>query len=348
VKLLFLIIALFFISLPFTFADNVAEVSIPQGTSVPGCEKTNSCYVSYEVTIDVGGEVTWSNDDTAAHTVTSGTPEDGPDGTFDSSLFMAGDTFSHKFEKSGTYNYFCMVHPWMEGIVIVETGVQGLKRGEGPMTSWDTDGDGIVDVLDLCPTQAETFNGYQDDDGCPDTVPVADSDGDGIPDRVDSCPTQSETFNGYQDDDGCPDTITIKSATATGMLSDGTIVSIWTSTPRTGEMMKINVEFKDAEHVNHDIKVTQNGNIVLDDKGAHHHDGKGAHRTKALNSSDPVDIVITFQGYGVSYPKTGPIGEQVVFSNIVPEFGTIVMMILVVTIMSTIAITVKSKMAIRT
>ena len=38
-------------------------------------------------------EVVWSNDDTAAHTVTSGTPAEGPDGIFDSSMFMAGTTF---------------------------------------------------------------------------------------------------------------------------------------------------------------------------------------------------------------------------------------------------------------
>ena len=132
-------------------------------------------------------------------------------------------------------------------------------------------------------------------------------------------------------------------ATATGMLSDGTKVSIWTSTPTKGEMMEINVEFDDAEHVNHDLKVTQNGNTVLDDTGAHHHDGKGVHTTKALSTSDPVDITITFQGYGVDDPKTGPIGEKVVFSNVVPEFGTIAMMVLAVAIISIVAVTAKSR-----
>jgi len=127
------------------------------------------------------------------------------------------------------------------------------------------------------------------------------------------------------------------------MLSDGTKVSIWTSTPTNGEMMEINVEFEDAEHVNHDLKVTQNGNTVLEDTGAHHHDGKGVHTTKALSTSDPVDITITFQGYGVNDPKTGPIGEQVVFSNVVPEFGTIAMMVLAVAIISIVAVTAKSR-----
>ncbi len=46
-------------------------------------------------------------------------PADGPDGIFDSSLFMAGDTFSHTFEEVGKYDYYCMVHPWMTGKVQV-------------------------------------------------------------------------------------------------------------------------------------------------------------------------------------------------------------------------------------
>jgi len=107
-------------SIPYATAE-MASVSIPQGTSVPGCEKENNCFVPYEVTINVGEQVTWSNGDTAAHTVTSGSAVDGPSGVFDSSLFMAGTTFSHTFEEAGTFTYFCMVHPWMGGIVNVGT-----------------------------------------------------------------------------------------------------------------------------------------------------------------------------------------------------------------------------------
>ncbi len=103
------------------FADHAtASVSAPQGTSVPGCETTNECFIPYEVTVDVGGVVTWSNDDSAAHTVTAGSAADGPSGVFDSSLFMAGTTFSHTFEAEGEYDYFCMVHPWMMGLVTVQ------------------------------------------------------------------------------------------------------------------------------------------------------------------------------------------------------------------------------------
>ena len=106
---------------PSAFADHgTATVTNALGSSVPGCENTaDGCFIPSMVTIDVGGEVTWENDDTAAHTVTSGTPTEGPSGVFDSSLVMAGSSFSHTFEDAGSFDYFCMVHPWMQGMVMV-------------------------------------------------------------------------------------------------------------------------------------------------------------------------------------------------------------------------------------
>ena len=95
------------------------DVNIPTGTAVPGCEETNECYLPDTVSINAGDTVIWSNTDTAAHTVTSGSPTNGPDGVFDSSLFMAGATFEVTFDDSGSYDYFCMVHPWMQGNVQV-------------------------------------------------------------------------------------------------------------------------------------------------------------------------------------------------------------------------------------
>jgi len=107
------------VEVPQTTGPMSVDVSIPTGTAVPGCEETNECWLPAEISVGVGGTVTWSNDDTAAHTVTSGSPTDGPDGTFDSSLFMAGATFEVTFDDSGSYDYFCMVHPWMQGNVQV-------------------------------------------------------------------------------------------------------------------------------------------------------------------------------------------------------------------------------------
>ena len=105
-------------AVPQAFAD--ATVTNALGSSTPGCEDTNACFIPNPVTISVGETVTWENTDNAAHTVTSGSPADGPDGVFDSSLIMAGGaTFSHTFDAVGTYDYFCMVHSWMAGSVIV-------------------------------------------------------------------------------------------------------------------------------------------------------------------------------------------------------------------------------------
>ena len=106
---------------PSVFADHMSvTVTNAPGSSISGCEDTSDgCFIPSTVTIDVGGEVIWENNDTAAHTITSGTAVDGPDGHWDSSLVMAGSTFSHMFDEAGTFDYFCMVHPWMAGSVVV-------------------------------------------------------------------------------------------------------------------------------------------------------------------------------------------------------------------------------------
>ncbi|MCH6585977.1 MAG: hypothetical protein IH792_02980 [Thaumarchaeota archaeon] len=95
------------------------HVEIPVGTSVPGCEETNECWSPADITINAGDTVHWMNVDTAAHTVTGGSPADGPSGVFDSSLVMVDATYEFTFDDAGSYDYFCMVHPWMVGSVTV-------------------------------------------------------------------------------------------------------------------------------------------------------------------------------------------------------------------------------------
>lgn len=97
-----------------------ADVDMAPGSgATTECQATNECYLPPDVTITIGGTVTWNNVDALTHTVTSGTPQDGPSGEFDSDLVMVGGDFSHKFEDAGTYDYFCIVHPWMQGTVKV-------------------------------------------------------------------------------------------------------------------------------------------------------------------------------------------------------------------------------------
>jgi len=94
-------------------------ISIPGGSGTPGCETEQTCFLPNSLEIRVGDTVSWSNDDTATHTVTSGTVTAGVTGVFDSGLLMAGATFEFTFNETGKYDYFCMVHPWMTGTVNV-------------------------------------------------------------------------------------------------------------------------------------------------------------------------------------------------------------------------------------
>ena len=94
-------------------------VETAMGSGAPGCETSNACYLPQDITINTGDTVKWDNVDTAAHTVTGGSPADGPSGAFDSSLLMAGMPYSFTFDDAGYYDYFCMVHPWMVGSVTV-------------------------------------------------------------------------------------------------------------------------------------------------------------------------------------------------------------------------------------
>ena len=107
---------------PNAFAmHHMQTVTNALGSSTPGCEETaDGCFIPSPVTIPIGGTVTWDNSDNAAHTATAGSAEDGPSGVWDSSLIMAGGSYSFTFEEAGSYDYFCMVHPWMAGLVIVE------------------------------------------------------------------------------------------------------------------------------------------------------------------------------------------------------------------------------------
>ena len=95
-------------------------VSIPVGVGVPGCEVTSECYLPSSLTIGTGTTVIWENNDNAAHLATSGTPDGGPDGIFDSGMIMAGETFEHEFSDKGEFPYYCLVHPWMIATVTVE------------------------------------------------------------------------------------------------------------------------------------------------------------------------------------------------------------------------------------
>jgi nitrite reductase (NO-forming) len=102
-----------------TSAQGGNSVTISPGSSVPSNGKF---FVPDILTVSKGTTVTWTNRDSTLHTVTSGSPESGNSGTgtvFDSSYLAAGKTFQHQFNIAGTFDYYCTLHPYMKGKVVV-------------------------------------------------------------------------------------------------------------------------------------------------------------------------------------------------------------------------------------
>ncbi len=264
---------------PTAFADHSEVLVVPtQGSGAPGCEEVQyGCYIPGTATVDLGGVVIFSNTDSAAHTFSAGTAADGPTGEFDTSMVMAGQSYEWTADTLGEIDYFCMVHPWMTGLIIVQEA------------------------------EAEEDHAAEEDH-------VAEMD-----------MTHSD---------------------------EELMVEISSNSADAGEMLAIDVTFttmsgESVAHINYNIKATQNGEVVLDDADVHDHDGIVEHTTaplpEATSDDSPVEIEVIFNGYGMpGDEKTGPIG-QVAVKQVVPEFGTVAMMILAVAIISIVAVTAKSR-----
>ena len=246
-----------------------ATVENAAGSSTPGCEP--DCFIPSTVVITVGGTVTWENTDTAAHTSSSGTAADGPDGVFDSSLIMAGGSYSHTFDTAGTFDYFCMVHPWMEGTVIVEAeaahGDEEMGHGDEEM-------------------------GHGDDHAAK-----------GIEDL-------SDKF--------------------TASVTSGEIHHIGANTDDDTLLVHLFGAYDDGE-----LKITLNKDIITPfDDGSYF----------VLVDNEEVDFEQMGRTLHIEY-GAGAERIEIVGSHVVPEFGTIAMIILAVAIVSIIAITAKTKIS---
>lgn len=77
----------------------------------------NTQFLPMDVTVPVGGTITWTNEDPFAHTVTK---ESGPGADFDSGEVEGGGTYSETFDEAGTIDYLCTIHPGQTGTITVE------------------------------------------------------------------------------------------------------------------------------------------------------------------------------------------------------------------------------------
>jgi len=264
---------------PSAFAEHgeggmAVTVTNAPGSSTPGCETTDNCFMPSTAVITVGGTVTWENTDNAAHTATSGSATDGPDGVWDSSLMMVNGSYSVTLDDEGTYPYFCMVHPWMSGTIIVEAEA--------------AHGDDHAEEM-----------GHMEEKGHGD----------------------SHTENGIED------------------IQDQFIASV-----SSGVIHHIGANADDDTLVVHlfgadddgELRITLNKDIITPfDDGSYF----------VLVENEEVDFEQMGRTLHIDY-EAGTERIEIVGSHVVPEFGTIAMIVLAVAIISIIAITAKTKTAI--
>ena len=125
VLVILLVIALVVSGYPTEEKTNDAElfvkgdVVMPSKVSRPGCDEIDRCYIPSSIVVKSGKEITWINEDSAFHSVTSGF-YDAPTNLFDSGHLDPFESYTLAFNEKGTFDYFCTLHPWMMGKVIVE------------------------------------------------------------------------------------------------------------------------------------------------------------------------------------------------------------------------------------
>ncbi|MDA0756420.1 MAG: PEFG-CTERM sorting domain-containing protein [Crenarchaeota archaeon] len=284
------------------FADEI-KIENARGSSMQGCEVTNLCFVPSYTTARVGDTIIFLNGDDAAHTSTSGTPMTGPDGVWDSGLQQPGVDYKLILENTGTFDYFCMVHPWMAGqLQILPAGAE------------------IADTMTS--NYGQTVDQTESIIYGTNTPEVSDKDPKAI----------SEVFANIVTNDATKDSPLI-----------------------------VEVEFMEADgfvinHVNYDIKITQNGQVIFADEDAHRHLFKyPVHTTSPLEYDPkdyPVDIDVTFQGIGHFIGSLnevailgvhGPVGQTSTF-QIVPEFGVVASLVLVISIVAVIGLSAKTRL----
>jgi predicted secreted protein with PEFG-CTERM motif len=266
---------------PAAFADHaeVSIITVDESGFSQACAASQGgpgCYTPVTATVDVGGVVTMTNTDpTGVHTFTSGTVDGfapSPDGTFDTGVLMSGDAFEWTPTQAGEQPYYCMLHTWMIGTIIVQEAAA-----------------------------EEHADDHGDDKGHDDMV-----------------------------HDEVAEDVELMVMISDAQVMGGT---------------QIELEFN-VLHLNYDLTATQNGEVVFEEKGLHSMELIATHQIDALGSDEnPIDVEVVSLGIGAPGDEdswTGPVG-QVTTAKVVPEFGTIAMMVLAVAIISIVAVTAKSR-----
>ena len=305
-------------AVPQVFAD--VTVTNALGSSTPGCEETNECFIPSTVTIGIGETVTWENTDNAAHTVTSGSPADGPDGVFDSSLIMAGGaTFSHTFDAVGTYDYFCMVHPWMAGSVIVEDEA----AAEADAAAETAEAEAAAETAEAEAAAAEAIAALEAEQAAAAEAAEAEAAAAIVALEAEQAAAEAAVIATAVPREPAIDLID----TLSSSISGGSISSIITNSDDATLVVAIDAS-DDGE-----LSITlDNDYITAFDDGSYF---VLVNNEEVWFSQDGNNLTIPFEA--------GTEKIEIVGSAVVPEFGTIAMVVLAVAIISIIVITAKTK-----
>jgi len=294
---------------PTAFADHaeVAIVTVDESGFSQTCAEAqggSGCYVPVTATVDVGGVVTMTNTDpTGVHTFTSGTVDGfapSPDGAFDSNVLMSGDAFEWIPENAGEQPYYCMLHTWMIGTIIVQEAAA-----------------------------EEHADDHGDDHAAEEAAEAAAAEAAAAEAAAEEAAAAEAAEHEAMEHEEAEDVELMV------MISDSQVMG----------GTQIELEFN-VLHVNYDLTATQNGEVVFEETGLHSMTLIATHQIDAVGSDDnPINVKVESLGIGApgnSDNWTGPVG-QVTTAQVVPEFGTIAMMILAVAIISIVAVTAKSR-----
>jgi len=154
------------------FGQTSNQVNIAVGASSPNsdCITAINCYYPNPINVIPADTVTWINNDQLAHTITSGKVSDNnPGDMFDSGLIKSGQSFQFTFKTVGTYDYFCTVHPWMTGQIVVGVTSDTNVTINNPHKSNQPPVAKISDISPVNPGNIVTLDGSQSYD--PDKSP---------------------------------------------------------------------------------------------------------------------------------------------------------------------------------
>ena len=263
----------------------------------------SGCYTPTTATVDVGGVVTMTNNDATGspHTFTAGTIDgfaQSPSGIFDSGILMADETLEWTATETGTVPYYCMLHVWMVGEIIVQEDSHAAAEAAAAEAAAAAAAEAAAEEAAAAEAAAAEAAAAE-----AAAAELAAAEAEDVELMV--------------------------------MISDSAVMG----------GTQIELEFSEL-HVNYDMTATQNGEVVFEETGLHSMENIATHQIDAVGSDDnPINVKVESLGIGApgnSDNWTGPVG-QVTTAQVVPEFGTIAMMVLAVAIISIVAVTAKSR-----